>query len=244
MAEETRMPDHLDLDTIVEYVEMALSEEQARPVELHLARCDTCTELARDAQELSSLWDGWTARTHAEAALSALMSSAVEQAVATTAGTPAMQARLARWAERWSGGVEAAVRVVVGAAGEASRVVTEGLDAIARPGTAWQFSLVPAPTPTRGARGRGAAPSQPTVAVAAIGGAAQARVAVSGERRELVVRLDGLPVDEVSPLILLVPLGGTSEAQPERQPGIAYLIARFEQVPAGEYLVAFEPQSP
>ena len=79
MAEETRMPDHLDLDTIVEYVEMALSEEQARPVELHLARCDTCTELARDAQEL------------AQAVVEELVGEAVGEAVEDD---PALASRL------------------------------------------------------------------------------------------------------------------------------------------------------
>ncbi|MFN8633031.1 MAG: hypothetical protein U0893_04185 [Chloroflexota bacterium] len=246
MAEETRTTGHLDLDTIADYVEMKLSAGEERPIEMHLAHCDLCTDLAREARELSELWDGWTARSHAEATLAALMQGAVEQAAAV-ADAPALRERLTRWAESWSGSVEAAVRVVMDAAGQASRVVTEGLDAVARPGSAWQFTLAPAPTPTRGGRGRGAVPPPPAVAEASIGGAGRVRVAVNGERHDVVVRLDALPADQEPPLVLLVPVSGGGEprvAEPERQPGIAYLIARFNRLPAGEYLVAFEPRSP
>jgi hypothetical protein len=245
MSDEPTPTRHLDLDTIADYVEMKLSTGEERPIEMHLAACDYCTDLARAAQQLSDLWDGWTARSHAEAALTALLAGAVERAAA--AATPALQARLAQWAERWTGNVEAAVRVVVATAGQSSRVVTEGLDALTRPGSNWQFSLVPAPTPTRGARGRGAVPPQPATAVTSLGGTAQARVAVSGERREVVIRLDDLPPGQPTPMVLLVPIGknGVPQvAEPERPPGVPYHVARFEQVPAGEYLVAFEPLAP
>jgi hypothetical protein len=129
------------------------------------------------------------------------------------------------------------------APGQASQIVTSGLDTLLRPGTGWQFSLAPAPMPTRGLRGRGAVPPPPPTAIASLDGAAQARVAVGSERREVVIRVDRLPADRPVPLVLLVPLGDGEPrvAAPEPQPNVDYAIARFDDVPPGQYVVAFEP---
>lgn len=234
---------HYTLEALAEYVEMQLADEDALVLEEHLADCARCADLARTAHLLTAAFDGWTAQAHGAAFLAAQLQRAVATVQRQAASAP-WHDRLATWVERWAGTAEVAVRVVFEGAGQASRVVTEGLEPLTRPGTSWQFSLATAATPTRGLPGRGATPPRPTVAVAALGGAAQARVAVSGERRDVVIRLDALPATQAPPLVLLVPLAGDAEPRvtaPARQPGVEYLIARFDNVPIGSYLVAFEP---
>ena len=80
------------------------------------------------------------------------------------------------------------------------------------------------------------------------------RVAVSGDRGEIVVRLDDVPRGEEPPLVLLVPTGPTparlqSEARgepllgtPQPSPGSDAWIARFEGLGPGDYLIVFEPR--
>jgi hypothetical protein len=234
--------EHYRADTLLEYFEMMLSEDEQLAVEEHLDGCARCLAVAGETQRAAAMLDGWTAQAHGEAYLAVQLQSALAAAQARTVDA-SWQARLARWRERWAGAVEAAVRVVVEAPGQASRIVTEGLDTLARPGTSWQFALAPAPVPTRGLLGRGAVPPPPAVAVSSIEGAGQARVAVGGDRREVVVRVDGVSVGWPLPLVLLVPLTGGEPrlALPEPQPNVDYAIARFDDVAPGQYVVAFEP---
>lgn len=233
---------HLSAETLLDYAEMTLPEDEQLAVEEHLDGCDRCIALMTATQHTALDLDGWTAQAHGEAYLAVQLQRALV-AAQIRAADPAWQKRLATWVERWAGTAEAAVRVVLEAPGQASRIVTEGLDALTRPGTSWQFSLAPAPIPTRGLRGRGAIPPPPAVAVASLDGAAQARVAVGGERGEVVVRVDGLPADQQAPLVLLVPVGQGEPrvAAPQQHPDAAYAIVRFEDVPPGQYVVAFEP---
>jgi hypothetical protein len=238
------MPDgnalHIPGELLADYTARRLSEAEELDVEAHLAECDECSEVARAALLVGNVWDNWTAQAHGQAFLASRLSHAIRQAQHTTANA-GWQVRLDTWAEEWTGRVEAAVRVVMAAPGSASRVVTEGLEALSRPGTGWQFAAVPVGMPTRGPRAQGKAPS-PTVALAS--GTSQARVAVGGARREIVVRLDALPGDRQPPLVLLVSVTEDDEprlAIPEQQPGAPYFVARFDDVPPGEYVVAFEP---
>ena len=147
------MPDdnalHISGELLADYTARRLSETDELDVETHLAECDACSEVARAALLVGDVWDAWTAQTHGQAYLASRLSSAIRQAQHTTANA-GWQARLSSWAEEWTGRVEAAVRVVVEAPGSASRVVTEGLEALSRPGTGWQFAAVPVGMPTRG----------------------------------------------------------------------------------------------
>jgi len=150
---------------------------------------------------------------------------------------------LSAWAALWSGQAEGVVRVIMETGGSASRVVTEGLDALSRPGATWQFAPMPVGVATRGPLGGASAPN-PTVAIAS--GATQARVAITEARREVVVRIDGQPAGGQPPLVLLVPMAEDTEpriALVQPQSGAPYLLARFSDVPAGDYLVALEPRT-
>jgi hypothetical protein len=234
---------HFSTEILADYLDLNLSEDEELQIEDHLALCRDCTSTVRQQRALTEVLAGWTARAHGQAHLAAAVERALTQ---VEVQNPAWRTRLASWAERWAGAAEAAVRVVLAAPGSASRIVTEGLDALARPGAAFQFAPVPAAIPTRGPRGRGAGPPRAALAVASANGTSLARIAVGGEQREVVVRLDTLPAGAQPPLVLLAPIAGPGEprvALPERQPGLPYWIARFDDLPPGEYLVAFEPSA-
>jgi anti-sigma factor RsiW len=239
-----RDADHFSAELLIDYLQMALPESEELAVEEHLADCAECSALARETQRFSSVWETWTAAAHGNAYRAAAVNRALAAAKARVADA-SWQGRLTRWAEGWAGAAAASVRVIVGTPGRASRALAEGLEGLSQAAAAPPPAFAPAPGPVRGAYGRAAEPAQPTVAVTSMGGVAQARVAVSGDRREVVVRIDELPGERLPPLILLVPLGTDDEEPrvtvPERQPSIPYLIARFADVPTGDYIVAFEP---
>jgi hypothetical protein len=233
---------HVADEILADYAARRLPEWDELAVEEHLAACDDCSTIVRSSLLVGDVWDAWTAMAHGEAAAGARLLQAVREAQ-TLVGDASWQARLMAWSEHWSGRAEAAVRVVMDAHAGASRVLTEGLEALSRPGSAWQFAPLAVPAPTRGPRA-GETERSPTVALAA-GVHTQARVAVGGERREIVVRLDGHLDPGRAPLVLLIPDSGDPRlALPEQPAGAPYWIARFADVPPGEYIVAFEPISP
>jgi hypothetical protein len=238
--DEPRHATHVPDEVLAYYAAGQLTEADEIAVDEHLADCQPCSAIVRSALLVGDAWDTWNAHAHGQVYLLSRLAQAVASArsVTTDAG---WQTRLTIWAERFAGRAEAAVRVVVDAGSGASHVVTEGLEALSRVGSTWQFAAIPVATPTRGPRS--SAPGLPTVALAT-GVAQVARVAVGGARREVVVRLDAPQVGSVQPLVLLVPVSGDAEPRIvalEPQPGVAYLVARFTDLPVGEYVVAFEP---
>ncbi|GEM_PF-1404066 len=229
-------------DDLVGYFEGMLSEDRRGLIETHFADCDACTELARRWHTFSEVFDSWTVRAHGEAYLGAAVERAIQKAQEQER-VPALRERLTRWREDWRSRAEAAVRVIFESPGKAARVVTEGLETVIRPGGLWQFDLAPASVKVLGAtRTRGHRKAAPTVALAQ--GTSQARVAVTSAISEIEVRVDEWPAGQDPPLVLLVPTqeeGAPRVQEPKRLPGTQSLIARFENVEAGDYLVAFEP---
>jgi hypothetical protein len=143
-----------------------------------------------------------------------------------------IRARLVQWRQQLASRAGAAIRVVMEAGEEVSRLVTEGLEALVTP------PLQPAPVRVRGAvRTRGTArttltPEQP-----------QARVEVQGRSGEVIVRIEKLPPKQPSTLVLLIPTSAEGEPKVQelhrQESGIHE--ARFVGVEPGDYLVAFEP---
>ncbi|MCC7368989.1 MAG: hypothetical protein IT306_11230 [Chloroflexi bacterium] len=238
---------HLSPQTIAAYVADTLADDALSDVERHVARCDDCALASQEALAVGDMVDRWNAQTHGVAVRGSIILQALSLArVRSTVA--ALQERVAAWERRWNGQVEAALQVVVDAPGQAARVLTEGVEGLARPSAAWRFAPAPAAIPTRGAARRGAA--QPIVVTASgTAGGPSARVAVSGERGEVAVRIDGVPAGQQPPLVLLVPIDRgpapvSAEprlALPEPGAGSDAWITRFEGLAAGEYLLAFEP---
>jgi hypothetical protein len=235
---------HLSPNTIADYIADTLSDDAQLLVEEHVSGCDVCALAAQGALATGLVVDQWTARAHGQAAARALLTEALAAAQVSVT-VPSLRERLAAWAEQWAGQAGAALRVVIDVPGQAARVIAESAPDLARPGTAWGFAAAPAAMPTRGAAGR-IPPPQPIVVSAGGPDGPTARVAVSGERGEIVVRLDAVPRGAEPPLVLLIPSGPRAQGAPllrapQPSPGADSWIARFEGLGPGSYLVAFEP---
>jgi hypothetical protein len=271
------MNDHLSAATIADYFADALSDADQLAVEEHVSGCDVC---ALDAQDLFAegtpvdrLVDRWTAREHGYAANRAERAALVDalEQVGARATSASLRARLAAWAEAVAEQAEAAARVVLETPARAAYRLARQAPDLARPSAAPMFAPAPASMPVRGraAGGPPGAPAQPIV-VRMAGGGPTAQVAVNGGRREVVVRLDGVPRGSEPPLVLLVPTeppetegmamaasrvmadaiepvspppppGEARLAVPTPSAGSAGWIARFEGLPPGAYLLVFEP---
>jgi hypothetical protein len=200
--------------------------------------------LARTVRTLSDEWD-WTADRHRTVYQRELLVRALE---AAESDAPAFRDRLRTWRQRWAGLAEAGVRVAVDASAATARVVAETVEALAHPDSAWQFSAVPQIQSARGA------PADESGSVLLAAGAdtarPRARVAVrGGQLTEVEVRIDDLPADARSPLVLLMALdaGQMSRVQvvdAEPRQGATYRLARFSNLTPGEYVVVFEPLAP
>jgi hypothetical protein len=228
---------HYAADELAAYLALELPEDREMEIEEHLAECDACTALARQSTALLPVVQQWTAHTHGEAFRRDAMMKALAQVAETQ---PAWSERIGGWRTALHSRAETVARVVMGASGTASRVVAESLDALARPGAGFAF----APAPVRGT----SAPDGGLAAilVAEVGGDLPAQVAVDPATGEVVVRVDALPAGQRTPLVLLIALAGDAAPQVRelaRPRGGRYWVARFEQVPPGEYGVAFEPLS-
>jgi hypothetical protein len=83
--------------------------------------------------------------------------------------------------------------------------------------------------------------------VALAPGTPAAQVVVSGDAPIVEVRVDEWPSNQAPPLVLLLDTAGersVSVRALEPQPGRSHLVARFEGVEPGTYIVAFEPVEP
>jgi len=234
--------EHISSEMLMDYFGGKLSEEQEAQIEGHLAECQDCTQRARQVLAFGFVWDRWTAKVHGETYWSARLATAVQEAE-NRVKNPSWRERLARWREQWAGRAEAAVRVIMAVSEEASRIVTEGLESLLRPGGSRQFALARVPIRTRGKVTRGT-PQAPMEALAR--GKPQIRLTISGRTREIRIRVEDLPPLKPAPLVLLIPIEEGAcplVAEPQRVAGANYLIARFKGVPPGEYIAAFEPYS-
>lgn len=242
------MQAHLSPDTIAGYFSDTLSLDDQMLVEEHVAGCDDCALAAQGALALGTVVDQWSATAHGQAATRAMLAEALATAGARST-VAAVRQRLAAWAEQWAGQAEAALRIVLEAPGQAARVIAESASDLAQPGTAFRLAAAaPAPAPIRGSARR-TPPPRPIVVTAGGPDGPTASVAVSGDRGEVVVRLDDVPRGAEPPLVLLIPTGPAHSGvqrepvlgTPQPSPGSEAWIARFEGLGPGSYLVVFEP---
>lgn len=238
-------PKHVLLDALTDYFDGRLDQGAASRVEIHLADCTDCTALAREIWSARVLLARWSPAVHGAAYWSDLLESALAKLEAEPQ-FGSWRGRLRRWRDRWACRVDGAALVVMEAGGRFSRIVTEGLEELMRPGATWSFAPVPTPQPTRGGAGEadGATGAVPPVTTVLASGATPARMMVSDTTREIVVRIDGLDPGSPPPLVVLFPaesLGRPILVEPHRVQGADYWIARFEDPSPGVYLVALEP---
>lgn len=246
------MIQHPSLDELTALKEANLPLVESKRIRSHVEDCPECQLMAREMGAFNKIWDEWSIESHVAAYQQARLSGALEELRSQVPGP--VRERLGRWLERCAGKAAGAVRVILETSKEASRFVSEGLDPLTLPQGALQFAAVR----TRGAvavRTRGTAVRvrgdgtrlrggvRTRGGSAPVGGAPMVQVEVS-RQREVTIEADDLLRERAS-LVVLVSL---EEGIPprvaalERQGGVTGpLVARFTDLPLGDYVVAFEP---
>jgi anti-sigma factor RsiW len=235
---------HLLPEEMLDYFDGKLPLDREGIVEEHLADCSECVRLAHQAQAAERVLDQWTAQRHGDALLRTAMARALAQAEREVA-QPELRERLRRWRQSWRGVADGALQVFIEHAAQARNVVAKGVEALTRSGSEWHFAPELQPIPVRGAAVTELDSTVMTTPQRQSEG--RVRVAVhAGGRGSIVVRLDDLQADRLPPLVVLI--GGLADASPsvrfaevEQEVGSDYFIARFEDLPAGDYLVVLEP---
>jgi hypothetical protein len=244
------MPDepkwsHINPAQLVDYFDHDLTDDEEDRIERHLAGCDECAERARQASALCGLWERWSGRTQGEAYLRSAIGYALDSAAGETPLDDTWKRRIHHWRSTSSGLVEGIVKVTVDAVKNASQVATDGMEDLLRPGARWRFTLLPDNVAVRGVKHRRGSP--PKIALAEGSDGSSARVKVEDHddgTRDVVVTVDQFPRSRVSPIVILTSTGTRGMEKPmllEMRHQGQGLIARFHALPAGEYLVAFEP---
>lgn len=226
---------HIAPEQTADYFGGKLSNEEAWRIEQHLLHCDECTRTARRMYALQELLENWAPHTYAQAYLSEKKKAALQ--VIEPTHKP-WRERLQRWGREQSA---AALRVAIGTHGKVVELITEVSEALVTPGGGFTLDLQPLLT-------RGGGGGQPKML------SAQTRinqrklsVEVRGGQRTVEVRLERWPLQRTPPLVLLFPIGEQAEVQIQELQRSAEqedLLARFENIAPGDYVLAVEPQEP
>jgi hypothetical protein len=244
MTENTAL-EHPDQEELSQYVRGSLPGFGDAWIEEHLAECSACAEAVRRVECFENLWDTWAADAHGAAAQRAELDRALQraEAVEAVATTPDLLTQLRSWNRQFRGTVSGAIKVLVHAAGERSRLLTDGVANILCPAPmpAFAVSLV---TPGR----RGVVPSLGDAAQAPPPPAIRAdSMAPAGpsthvvlEGQTLRVSVAGLAAAQAPPLVVLVP---QDESAPQVQrlwkdDASGSYVAHFELAP-GPYTLTF-----
>lgn len=243
---------HLTQEQKLAYISGRLDEEVSFAVDEHLATCSQCAGSIRALRILrhdfdriwDRIWDGWTAKAHGQAYREARLAAALIKAAEKTAQTPALRKRIQRWLGRVREGVEAAaeaaLHLVLDSPRKTAQVISEGMEELRRAGSRWQFEPVPS-VATEGPFGgpEEAAPSK--IAVKAEGPPwFQVNVDVQAGKVSVLLELQ----EEPWPLLLLQPTRADQDpiiGEFRRPEEMDFLLAEFEGVPEGEYLLLMEP---
>lgn len=229
--------EHPSETTLLAYADSELPEVEQQAVEEHVAECAECAQVARQSFRFARAV-GLSAKEHGDVVRRAAIEEALAREEARAAAE--LRERLAHWRSRWAGLAEAAASVALSAVDRGTQVAAEGLVGLTRPGSAWQLASA-----TGGAiRGEAGTGDSALLSTPALSVGPRARVAVvGGDAPEVTIRLDGVR-EEDRPLVLLV---STDESEPARiqvagrPAGASYLVARFDEIPMGTYVVAIEP---
>jgi len=246
MPDEPKWP-HIDPAELVDYFDKDLSDDEEDRIELHLARCEECAQRARQASALCHRWERWSAGTQREAYMRSVVGNALESAESEVPLDDIWKERIRRWRSASSGLVEGVVKVTVEAVRSTSQVATDGMESLLRPGAGWRFTLQPDSVAVRGVQPRRKSPASLALAVCSDGYSVRVKVEDHDDGTcEVVISVDQFPHDRLTPIVILTSIGQGSTEKPRflqmRRQGQG-LIARFRDLPAGEYLVAFEPLS-
>jgi hypothetical protein len=230
---------HIKTEEILAYVAGKLRDKEAFMVETHLATCAECAKrvnahyLIRD--HFDELWETWTAKRHVEELIKARIYKASEE----NDIRPELQERLKAWLARFPNRIEAALNVVIDTTKCTAEIIQEGLEALRPPGGLPAFSPVPAPM-----RILGEEETQPASIVVESKEPPWKKVIVDPVIRQITVLIE---IQESPwPILMLTPKGDGELLVAElRHPeGTDYLLAEFEDVPGGEFILILVDTSP
>lgn len=244
MTGETEKP-HLTIEDLVDYFDKGVSADLEERIEIHIARCDDCAERARRAHALCGTWANWNAKSHRQALRRAMVEKSLAEAGSQSQEhIPEWKRRLERWREVSAGLAEGVVEIVMSPARDATRIITEGMEALIRPGAGWRFSPQAAYPVVRGVGGE-RRPCKIAVAENPEGMRASVKIEEPPRAgREIVVYMDRPPRARDLPIVLLISTVGDPGREiriRQMEPQAVGLLARFEDVPDGDYILAIEP---
>jgi hypothetical protein len=221
---------HPDKEEITQYVWEELPDEREIEIGEHLATCKECRRLSQEEFKTKILWENWTAKTHGEfywqKRISEVLETALESALA-----PALKERIVGWLKEWRGKVGGAVEIILGGMKEAGRVVTELPQAILAP-QAWQFAPVVVV--------RGEEKEEGQIKVISKEGP-EVQIITDVANRKVIIQIQ--ESEKKPPLVILSPdKGSPVVAEPRKVEGTRFYAASFENIPAGEYTLIFEPE--
>jgi 3-dehydroquinate synthase class II len=221
---------HPNKEEIFAYIWKELAEEREIEVGEHLADCEVCVKLSREIFKTKIFWEGWTAKLHGEIYWQKKIKDSLQVALETTSN-PALKARLENWIRTCQAKVRAAVEIVLEEARGMSKVITELPKAIFAPASL-QFAYVAA---VRGEKTKG-----------------EIKV-VSKEKEGVWITTDTLnkkiivqieDTVKIPPLVILISQENKPlVAQPKKVSGTRFYSVYFENIPAGEYTLIFEPEA-
>jgi len=220
---------HPAKEEIEDYIWEELSEERGIEISEHLSVCKECQRLSQKEFRAKLILESWTAKAHGEAYWQARLSGVLEDAV-ELAKTPGLKKRIKEWIEENRGKLGGAVQIVIGGVKEMGEVLTHFPQKFLVP-QAIQFAQVAV---VRGAE------KEPGVIKVISKDKPGIHVLTDLVNRKVVVQIE--EGQKNPPLIILSPKEGKPLlAEPKKVEGTNFYAAIFENIPAGEYILIFEP---
>ncbi|MEI8348871.1 MAG: hypothetical protein WCI77_01855 [Candidatus Omnitrophota bacterium] len=220
---------HPDKEEIFSYIWQELSQEKEIEIGEHLADCKQCVKLSREIFKTKIFWESWTAKLHGEIYWQKKIKDSL-QAALEAVEAPGLKARLENWISTYKAKVRGALEIILEDAKGMGKVITGLPKAIFAPDSL-QFAYV---TAVRGTKEEGKIKvvSKDKEGVRVITDTINKKIIVQIEDTAKVPPLVMLICEKAKPLI----------AEPKKVSGTRFYAASFENIPAGEYTLIFEPE--
>lgn len=225
--------EHLNKETLKNYLSFRLKEEMLLEIEEHLAECKNCSFKVRQEKLLQFAWNTLTAKAHGQAYWQAQLESVLGK-VAVSPEYNNYRERVKDWISSWQNKAEAVLGLVLEATYEKSQVITSGWESLIRPDSKLGFALSQMPI-------RGVEKGPITVETSA---KPNVKVTVDSGKSVVTVLLRKIEPGKTPPLVILVPDSKDKKPlliEPKQPVGSKQFIAQFSNVPSGKYLLVFEP---
>jgi len=225
---------HLSLKMIKTYLLDQVSYEDRLEIETHIAECPQCADRVHSLHSamahFDDLWDSWTLSEH----VAEFEAFRITETIRNIKMNDSLRSRVDHWANTIHNGVEVALGLTIDASKRLAEVIQDGLDFLNPEIDAGSFIPIPSPVSIQG----GADQSR-WITVEA-GGPPWTRVIADPNVGRIVVQLRDSK--KPWPLVALVARDGTWSAVDVFRDieGEAFLLAEFDDIPSGDFLVIIE----